>query len=124
LDEPTFVRIKTITRNKRAGQTSTKYAGKTQINEDGNRVTDIHEVRHSPIPTYSTTHEDPIVTCEDCTAKHYVSELEEDFSEDYSVERICPSCKMSDCCELEYETIQQAKDRGVEISKPIEETDA
>lgn len=51
------------------------------------------------------------VTCRDCGAEFMDTELKSDWAvdgdgDDYEINRICPKCGESDCCELEFERIE------------------
>lgn len=69
----------------------------------------------SPEPLYLYEYKDTLVKCEDCGAEFSYKLLEEDWSETYDeeshdydcyhIDNICPKCKASDCCELEFEKV-------------------
>jgi len=70
-------------------------------------------LNHFPIPKYSFKYIDSEVGCSECGSKFNFSELEaEEYDFDgedyYDTTTKCPKCNTWDCCEIEYETIENA----------------
>jgi hypothetical protein len=68
---------------------------------------------HLPVPTYSFEYENTKVTCDNCKEEITIKDLEYAESPDgeYISERVCPRCGTVDCCELEFEKIEDAIER-------------
>jgi len=66
---------------------------------------DVQRIDHQPIPKYSYEYENIKVRCASCGKKMYSDELESDCYDDGYSDTICPKCGAWDCCELEYEKI-------------------
>ena len=69
-------------------------------------------IYHEPIPEYSYDYLPTKVKCNECSAKFKHTELRSDICYDgegdcYMAD-ICPSCSVSDCCDLQFERIDNA----------------
>jgi len=69
---------------------------------------DIDCIYHAPIPEYSYNFENIEIRCVTCNKRIFLSDLNFDCVEDNFSSTICPECSKWDCCELEYETIENA----------------
>lgn len=84
-----------------------------QLRSEGVNVQVVHEhlpIKHEPLPDYIFKFEATQVQCVACDNRFKHTDLEEDLLVDGSykqtlIKNICPFCKTSDCCELEYENI-------------------
>lgn len=65
----------------------------------------MNRIYHQPIPKYSFEYEDSEVQCCECGETFKRSELLHDEIDDYYSLSVCPKCGEFDCCELEYEKI-------------------
>lgn len=127
-----------IRRNKHAGQTNFDIPGRTRIirhviadgfyrkyvndqevqwcTHDGpsrewtEHELDVEEISlMRPVPTWSYSYVPTEVQCRECGAKFPHTELDEDdFGGDNLIKHICPKCGEGDCCDIEYEKIDDA----------------
>lgn len=102
-----------ISINPNAGRTHSIFPGKVLQNEDGSQYRQLQTIYHAPISTYSFSYEKTNVECDYCKAVFDFSELSDTWGDDYDggeyfVENICPKCKEGQCCEIEFEKIEEA----------------
>ena len=74
---------------------------------------DVETIRTArPAPTWLYQYEPTPVTCRNCGQTFPASELEQDSffngEDDIPVYNICPRCQAPECCEVEYEKIEDA----------------
>jgi DNA-directed RNA polymerase subunit RPC12/RpoP len=65
-------------------------------------------INHFPIPLYIYGYEDAEVTCYDCGKSFNHKELKNINDDECYNDKVCPYCSVWDCCEIEYETIENA----------------
>lgn len=85
--------------------------------------TDLIEIASKDSNPYIIKYENPIITCNHCGKKFHFKELRDeefyDGRDEYYLTDICPLCHLEGCCEYAYETIKQAKERGLNETKNI-----
>lgn len=74
---------------------------------------ELHNIsyRHAPEPVYLFKYSPTIIECCNCKKKLFHEQLDEQPTEDSYCDTICPNCGTWECCQLEYETIQEALKR-------------
>jgi len=74
-------------------------------------------IEHFPIPEYSFEYCNVLIKCNNCNNEFYINDLTSDFYFEGGCEccgnsvynyKVCPRCDGWDCCELEYEEIEDA----------------
>ena len=73
-------------------------------------------INHFPIPEYSYEYENTKVVCDSCEKEIMTKDLESeefyDGEDDYFSDTVCPICGAFDCCDLIYESIEDALTRA------------
>lgn len=73
---------------------------------------DWQKINHKPEPTYFYSYIDRFVKCNVCRHTFSMSKLQSDClygdNDEIFSDRICPLCNTWDCCELEYENLNNA----------------
>lgn len=73
-------------------------------------------VNHFPIPEYSYDYENTKVICNSCEKEIMTKDMQSeeyfDGEDDYYSDTVCPLCNAVDCCELIYESIEDALKRA------------
>ncbi len=104
-----------IKKNPNAGFRGPYYVpGKTDCNADGSvsrNITPVYMINGEPEYSYDLIY--PDITCQHCGSVSSYNELEDeeyvDDDDDYCIStNICPKCKTSDCCQIEFETLKDA----------------
>ena len=71
-----------------------------------------HIIQHQPIPEYSYKYKNVRIKCCHCKKSIYSADLDFDVfyygASEYLLDNICPICHQADCCDLEYESIENA----------------
>ncbi len=78
---------------------------------------DVKTVQHSPIPKYDYEYENTKIECFVCKMDIMTDEIISDYDDDIYRENICPNCNNSDCCELEYEKLDDFLERTKQLNK-------
>ena len=108
-----FIEIESIKPNPTAGQDRYAFPGKTQINKDGSQTREIVEVRSmTPEPSHLVSYKPTDVKCNHCGSVFDYKELKEDCGydgdgDDYPICNICPRCGEPECCELDFENVDE-----------------
>jgi len=97
-----------IRKNPNAGRTSGFVAGRT-VCEDGIQTRDIQRIHWiTPEANYICEYENPDLECSGCHGKFKANELRADSLDfDTWSNRICPYCGKWDCCEFEFEKLEE-----------------
>lgn len=73
-------------------------------------------INHFPIPEYSYDYENTKVNCNNCGKEIFTKDLKADEfwdgENEYYSNEICPECGALDCCDLIYESIEDALKRA------------
>jgi len=65
-------------------------------------------VDHFPIPEYSYKYINTLLVCNNCNNKIKSDDLKSDEFYDYYSDKVCPKCGAFDCCDITYESIENA----------------
>ena len=105
-----FVRIKkeTLRRNPESGPQRRLIPGQMIQHPDGSQERQMIETNYTA-QSWLYDHEDVEVECKWCHAKFSYRELQSDEDFDGTlVDSICPKCGAEWCCEVFYETVEEA----------------
>ncbi len=76
---------------------------------------EIIEVRHLPEPPYFYDYENITLKCDSCNREFDSIDIKSeevwDGENEFYSDRVCPYCNSFDCCEIDYETIEEALKR-------------
>src|SRR5437879_2237461 len=112
--------LHTLVRNQNVGDTETLISLGTIDAEDGSPMQMVYRtVKHPPVPEFSFGYQDTIIKCSECDKSSEIADLEYDSKYEgkdkvASSETICPHCGAWDCCQLEY---QQVDDLKLDLAK-------